>query len=228
MSVKPICGIYLIENKKTGQKYIGQSINIHRRWRKHCTTKQFNNSYIDKSIRKYGESNFKLIILEELPRNQDLLNEREIYWIEKYNTFKDKSHYNLTAGGKSLFGKNHPMYGKHHSEKTKKRLSEKNKGTKLSDKAIKMLHNRKGKNHPMHNKSFSDSVKINMSKGHNKTGYYRVTKQKDARLKQGFTYQYHYTDENNVHKAISSISLEKLKEKVIQKGLTWLKLEEQV
>lgn len=31
----PICGIYKIANKVNGKCYIGQSINIKRRWREH-------------------------------------------------------------------------------------------------------------------------------------------------------------------------------------------------
>lgn len=31
------CGIYLIKNKTTGQKYTGQSTKILERWKKHCS-----------------------------------------------------------------------------------------------------------------------------------------------------------------------------------------------
>ena len=52
------CGIYLIENKKTGQKYIGLSENIEKRWYSHIHSPNLKTSYIDKAIRKYGKEKF--------------------------------------------------------------------------------------------------------------------------------------------------------------------------
>lgn len=141
------CGIYLIKNKKTGQKYIGQSIDIERRWSEHKRYGQYrNDSYIDRAINKYGENNFELIIIEETPIY--LLNEREEYWISFYNTFEDKKHYNLTPGGefapsrvpeiakkilekRDLSGKKNPFYGKKHSIESRKKMSESHKGKKI-------------------------------------------------------------------------------------------------
>jgi group I intron endonuclease len=93
------CGIYKIKNIITGQKYIGQSIDIETRWKQHCDGKAIKNSYIDRAINKYGEDNFELIIIEETPIH--LLNEREKYWIEYYCTYTNIKHYNLTPGGDS-------------------------------------------------------------------------------------------------------------------------------
>ena len=136
------CGIYMIKNKKTGQMYIGQSIDIERRWKEHCNGYSKKHSYIDS---KYGENNFILKIITELPENKNLLLIHEKYWIRFYNTFKDDFHYNLTPGGdfnpanvpeiakkmsetrikKQLSkGKNNPMYGKKHSEESKKKMSQ--------------------------------------------------------------------------------------------------------
>lgn len=221
------CGIYLITNKKTGQKYVGQSVNIEKRWRKHCSlSNNYENSYIDSSIRKYGKSMFKLDILEVLPKNQDVLNEREIFWIEKYGTFKNKSHYNLTSGGKSLIGENHPMYGKHLSEESKIKISNSLKGTPLSEKARQKLFERKGDNHPMYGKQFSDEIRIKMSQSRNNMGYYRVSKHNDSRIKQGFDYRYDYTDENGTHKTISRQTIPALEQAVKEKGLPWKKFED--
>jgi transposase len=47
------------------------------------------------AMRKYGRENFSFQILEECPEEQ--LAEREIYWIEKLNTYKEG--YNETRGG---------------------------------------------------------------------------------------------------------------------------------
>ena len=49
-----VCGIYMIENKNTGQKYIGQSVDINRRYREHIRGSNISHSYIDDAIQKYG------------------------------------------------------------------------------------------------------------------------------------------------------------------------------
>ena len=71
------CGIYKIENLINGKVYIGQSIEIERRFKKHLTAKD--NTVIHKAIRKYGKENFSLQILEKC--DTILLDDRESYWI---------------------------------------------------------------------------------------------------------------------------------------------------
>lgn len=98
--VKFMCGIYKIENKINGHVYIGQSINIARRWRTHKNqyNQSDNNQYessLYRAIRKYGLDNFSFEVLEECSRDQ--LNQKEIYWIKYYNSYLDG--YNDTSGG---------------------------------------------------------------------------------------------------------------------------------
>ena len=86
--------IYKITNKVNGKSYIGQTrYTIEFRWRQHLHKKD--NTYFHNAIRKYGADNFIVEKLEEC--NIEDLNEKEIYYIAKYNTFKDG--YNLTIGG---------------------------------------------------------------------------------------------------------------------------------
>ena len=92
------CGIYSITNKKTGQKYIGQSIHIERRFEQHKYNKK-PVTYIDRAINKYGADNFEFKILEKCKPTE--LNKLEKRYIKKYNTYKSKNHYNLTSGGDS-------------------------------------------------------------------------------------------------------------------------------
>ena len=87
-------GIYKIENKKTGQIYIGQSKNIEARVRRHCYV-----PLIDLDIAKYGEENFTFDILEEVEECD--LQEREKFWIEGYGAYENDYHYNSTPGGNS-------------------------------------------------------------------------------------------------------------------------------
>lgn len=86
--------IYKITNKVNGKSYIGQTrYTLEFRWRQHLHKKD--NTYFHNAIRKYGAENFSLEVLEECPYFN--LNEREIFYIAKYDSFN--SGYNLTIGG---------------------------------------------------------------------------------------------------------------------------------
>lgn len=86
--------IYMVTNKVTGKSYIGQTRNtVEFRWRQHYKAKD--NKYFHKAIQKYGKENFEVTTLEVCPVEQ--LNDREIYYINKYDTFANG--YNLTKGG---------------------------------------------------------------------------------------------------------------------------------
>lgn len=94
------CGIYKITNNINNKIYIGQSQNIEQRWRSHkyesINEKQKPYNYsIHKAFRKYGLDNFSFDIIEIVPKEK--LNEREIYWINYYNSYKNG--YNETLGG---------------------------------------------------------------------------------------------------------------------------------
>ena len=93
------CGIYKIENNINHLVYIGQSINIEKRWQKHRQAKT--EMAIHKAIRKYGIENFTFSILEECSSNE--LNEKEKCWISYYNSYKNG--YNSTMGGEGSLGK---------------------------------------------------------------------------------------------------------------------------
>ena len=90
------CGIYKITNKINGHSYIGQSVDIERRWRQHINFPKENSKYpLYQAFRKYGIENFIFEIVELC--SQEKLNEREIYFIAKYNSYKQG--YNQTSGG---------------------------------------------------------------------------------------------------------------------------------
>ena len=87
--------IYMYTNKINNMKYIGQTTGkLSKRHNEHLKR---DDSYIDRALRKYGEDNFKLEIIEDNIEDRQQLNEREIYWIDFYNTFNNG--YNLTKGG---------------------------------------------------------------------------------------------------------------------------------
>ena len=88
-------GIYKIENKINGKIYVGQSICIERRWEEHLYHSS-HCSLLKYALEKYGKDNFIFSVIEECVQSD--LDEREIYWINYYNSYK--SGYNLTRGGR--------------------------------------------------------------------------------------------------------------------------------
>lgn len=99
--------IYKITNQLNQKSYIGQTKQpIEVRWEAHIWAafrkEDDNRYYLHRAIHKYGVENFKFEIIEEVPNTE--LDEREIYWIAYYHTYRyDKlgnQSYNLTRGGK--------------------------------------------------------------------------------------------------------------------------------
>lgn len=150
-------GIYCIENKINGKKYIGQSVHIHRRWCEHRCELNHNthdNDYLQKAWNKYGADNFEFNIIE-LCDVTDLDN-KECYYISLYNTFDRDYGYNLILGGgtnrtiseetreklrqankrrktfPNMSGENNPMFGLHLSEETKEKIRKSRIGQKAS------------------------------------------------------------------------------------------------
>jgi len=95
-------GIYCIENIITCKKYIGQSHKVKSRINKHISELNCNshfNDYLQKAWNKYGQDNFIYYVLEYC--NEVLLDERECYYIELYNTTNRDVGYNLKSGGQN-------------------------------------------------------------------------------------------------------------------------------
>lgn len=117
--------IYVIENLINHKKYVGQTIDPNMRWKRHKTDDIKDPTLlIGKAFLKYGIENFTFTVIEEC--EDSLMSKREEYWICELKTcIKDKdSHgYNMTRGGKAMFGNNNPFYGKTHTEETKQVLS---------------------------------------------------------------------------------------------------------
>jgi group I intron endonuclease len=84
--------IYKTTNKLNGKIYIGQDRNNN-------PTYYGSGKKIQRAIKKYGKENFVKEILEECI-DENHLNEREIYWIEYFNSRNRNIGYNISEGGK--------------------------------------------------------------------------------------------------------------------------------
>ena len=131
-----ICGIYKITSP-TGKIYIGQSVDIERRWRYHKRLlPHYHINILYRSLMKHGVDSHTFEIIEECESAE--LNKLERYYIKKYDTFETDHGMNLTDGGGSqvVFSKstrekrsnanrgNTNWLGRHHSEETKELLSQ--------------------------------------------------------------------------------------------------------
>ena len=157
-----IC-IYKITNP-SGHIYIGQSRNFNQRLKYYKSLKSKSQPKLHNSFLKYGFENHKIEIIEHCSINE--LNEKEIYYIKKYNSVK--------CGMNCIVrGQNIEM-----SDETKKRYSESKKG-KLNPNFGKSTWNKgirqwENKTHPFFGKKLSkehiEKIKKSNSKIYAKGG----------------------------------------------------------
>ena len=113
--------IYLITNLINNKKYVDhtQQGREEKRWQEHFVYTVNDNKILHNAIRKYGQENFEAEVIEaEIP--EDLIDERERYYIKYYNTFYlNGQGYNMTEGGQGI-------HGYLHTEEAKQRIKESN------------------------------------------------------------------------------------------------------
>lgn len=150
--------VYCHTNKINGKRYIGiTSQELNQRFR---NGKGYKSSpHFDHAIQKYGWDNFEHEILFSGLTESDA-KEKEIELIKKYHTTNSLFGYNITPGGEGYSGKDNPWYGKHHSEESKRKMSEARKGIPKTDEwKRKISESNKGK-------IVSNDTKVKMSKNH--------------------------------------------------------------
>lgn len=92
------CGIYCIENIKNNKKYIGQSIKIESRWKKHINDlikNKHHSFYLQNSFNTRGLSSFIFYILEIC--DNESLNDKEEFYMNKFKTLDNKFGYNMIS-----------------------------------------------------------------------------------------------------------------------------------
>ena len=91
--------IYKIINDINKKIYVGKTnLSIEERWRQHKKDSfkvETQKRPLYRAIKKYGIECFHIELIEECTNN--VVNEREKYWIEQYGSFKNG--YNATVGG---------------------------------------------------------------------------------------------------------------------------------
>ena len=132
-------GIYVIFNKANDRRYVGSSLNINRRVKKHLNKLRkgdHDNSYLQRSFDKYGESNHEIHIVEEC--DPELLTKMECKWISEYKSINRKFGFNLTED---------PMHPGRLCDEAREKISKA----------------KKGESHHFWGKSLSDDHKILVS-----------------------------------------------------------------
>lgn len=144
--------IYETTNLINGKKYVGKHVS-----------RTFDNKYYGsgtsfrKDFNKFGETNFKIRVLEKCNSNKELI-EKETYYIKLFDAVRSPRYYNNSYGGESegWNGVNKAIKegsvnisrfsGKHHTEDSKRKISEALKGrpsprrgTKISEKQRKAI-----------------------------------------------------------------------------------------
>lgn len=152
--INKISGVYCFKNKINSKKYIGQSCDINRRYKRHLRELREDkspNKILQMAWNKYGEENFEFKIIEECEEKD--LDEKEIYWIKTLESHSSENGYNISWGGNAPMknvpvtdehrkklsiassGKNNGMYGKKLSPETLMKISKALKGKPHTEEA---------------------------------------------------------------------------------------------
>lgn len=207
-------GIYAIINTSNGKVYVGQSIDALDRINHHKADLKrgdHHNIHLQRAWEQYGEESFVFSILEKC--SIEKLDYEEIWWINYFNSTNRDFGYNIEDGG-NLF--------KTVSEETKRRISEANSNP--SEEIRKKIGEANFNPSEEKRKKLSEASSLK-----NSSGIFRVYKENNKRLNQGFQWCYNYTDrKTNKRKVIKSVSILELKKKVLAKELPWKILDEEL
>ena len=90
--------IYIIKNTVNSKVYIGQTrTSVDQRWKEHLRHAQYGDQVINRAMKKYGVDKFYIETLEIC--DVSILDEREIYYIDLYDSTDKSKGYNVSIGG---------------------------------------------------------------------------------------------------------------------------------
>ena len=113
--------VYAITNKINGKKYIGITTNSFAERYPHGI-RAHHNPHLRNSVKKYGQENFEVILLEKNVEDMETLCKLEEMYIKKYDTCNPDKGYNKSLGGLGV-RLPHPF-----TEEHRRNLSEAKKG----------------------------------------------------------------------------------------------------
>jgi hypothetical protein len=157
--------VYKIENPN-GKVYIGQTTNINERIRKYKRLSCKTQPAIYNSLLKYGFDEHIIDILE-IVNDSNFLSDREVYWINEFDSYNNGL--NCTRGGDG----GSPFAGHKHTDESKMRISRSLKGRIVSSETIQKLIflNTGEKNHMFGKKqSLESNRKRSLKLKNNKNG----------------------------------------------------------
>lgn len=81
------CGVYMILNTVTFDRYVGSSVDIEARWKQHQASLRqgFGNKVMQAAWNRHGEASFKLVLLLELPHERLATAEKALVGTAAYN-----------------------------------------------------------------------------------------------------------------------------------------------
>ena len=90
--------IYIIRNTINNKVYIGQTrTSVNQRWSEHLRHARYGDQIINRAMRKYGVDKFYIETLEICEVSE--LDEREIHYIDLYDSTDKSKGYNVSIGG---------------------------------------------------------------------------------------------------------------------------------
>ena len=92
--------IYIIKNTINNKVYIGQTrVSVEQRWKEHLRHAQYGDQIINRAMKKYGIDKFYIETLEIC--DISVLDYREMFYIDLYNSTDKSKGYNISIGGKT-------------------------------------------------------------------------------------------------------------------------------
>lgn len=129
--------LYRITNILNNKVYIGQSNKENERWRQHKYFARQDEpvQYIHRAMKKYGTNNFVYEVIVVCRTREDA-DETEKQLVIQYDSRNKEHGYNIALGGNVTWQSGlpphmYPMYGKHHTEESRQKISESNMGKKI-------------------------------------------------------------------------------------------------
>jgi len=146
-------GIYCIYNIVSGKQYIGSAINFSQRIRNHksqLSKIKHHNAHMQSAWNNYGDDSFIFLIVEYC--SIENLIKREQFWLEQFDFSKQLYNICPTAGS---------HLGMKRSDKSRKKMSESQKGRVVSEKTrLKLSEANNGRKHTEEHKRKCSEARI--------------------------------------------------------------------